>query len=369
MNTQLNNRDYMYKLIEEEALCNENIFIVCSDGLDNILFPEFKKQKTHRIISCGISEQNQISVSTGLALGGKKVYCVMLSAFMLHRGLDQFKMACYSNANVKFIAFDSGLVEMKAGYSHIAADDFAILKSTPNLKIYSPSTHNEVEKVINKTFNEYGPVYISADRVNYSFKTTETDNNGFTILNEGMTKDCCILVTGASLDILNRLQIKESIFYKLIQKLCRIGVDPTIISVYNIEPFNTDKFIEYAQKYSCIITLECRGAGGLSSIIAEILATRHLENKFLPIYYNSNYDLVAKPGYLIEKHLTSNLLIENICKLLNKKKSIFFKTSGSNSYGLSSVKIKYKILGIPMLKLVRKEGKVKKYLLGCIKTK
>ena len=184
MNTQLNNRDYMYKLIEDKALCDDNIYIVCSDGLDNIIFPKFKKQIPDRIISCGISEQNQISVATGLALGGKRVYCVMLSTFMLHRALDQFKMACYSNANIKFIAFDSGIEEMKAGYSHIAPDDFAILKSTPNLKIYSPSTLNEVEKVVNKTFTENYPVYISADRVDSGLKTTEIDKE--------VIKDCLL---------------------------------------------------------------------------------------------------------------------------------------------------------------------------------
>ena len=369
MNTQLNNRDYMYKLIEDKALCDDNIYIVCSDGLDNIIFPEFKKQIPDRIISCGISEQNQISVATGLALGGKRVYCVMLSTFMLHRALDQFKMACYSNANIKFIAFDSGIEEMKAGYSHIAPDDFAILKSTPNLKIYSPSTLNEVEKVVNKTFTENYPVYISADRVDSGLKTTEIDKEGFTIWNEGMTNDCCIFVTGASAHILNRARNINSIFHKLIQKLCRLGVDPTIVSVYQIEPFTTKQFLDIAKKYSTIITLENRGAGGISSIIAEILATNNLKNKFLPIYYDGNYDIVGSQNYVIEKYLTDNSIIEKICKILNKRKSIFFKTSGSNSYGLNTVKIKYKLLGIPMLKLVRKEGKVKKYILGCIKVK
>ena len=54
----------------------------------------------------------------------------MMTAFLIHRALDQVKMACFSNADINFIGYSTNIIPMEGGYSHISVDDFTKIHQT-----------------------------------------------------------------------------------------------------------------------------------------------------------------------------------------------------------------------------------------------
>lgn len=333
------NQNIIFKKIEAQALKDNNIYIVCGDGLDIAFFPELKKRAPERVIACGISEQNQISVSNGIALGGKKVYCLMMNAFLVHRALDQLKMACYSNADIKFLGFTPGIVPMAGGYSHISIDDFAILKNTPNLEIYEPYTKEEIENVVQKTFQYNTPMYISCvlESIDYLNQRPLRKNVGFSKLISG-SKDLCIISSGDAITYL------FNNYDKIIQKITNKCCLPTCYSVYKINPIDNASMMRILSKYKNIMTFECRGAGGLSQSIAEAIASQNKKVKLLPIYFkNEKYNFVGYGDYAVRKCLKISELDKLVKSYFGIKKFKLFKPKCKQNE--NGIIIKHKFCG------------------------
>ena len=154
---------YLKKILEQD----ENSYVLFADGLEHYILKDYKKTCSKnilkRIINIGISEQNAISMAAGLGLSGKTPYVVMFGPFMVMRAAEQIKLdVCYTNANVKLIATNTGFAgTFGGGYSHCLIEDIAMLSAMPNIQIYSPSPDkNEFEAILNYAHNHKGADYI-----------------------------------------------------------------------------------------------------------------------------------------------------------------------------------------------------------------
>ena len=123
--------DYMDKLAEKDS----DTYFIGIDGYRYYMTSNIQKKFPNRVIGAGISEQNAISMATGLALSGKTVYVFMIAAYATRRALDQFKFACYCGAKIRVITTLSGLSHPFAGFSHTAIDDVTVMKNSPNIEI------------------------------------------------------------------------------------------------------------------------------------------------------------------------------------------------------------------------------------------
>lgn len=333
------NQKILFSKIEEEAIKNENVYVVCGDGLDTIFFPKMVKEAKNRIIACGISEQNQVSIATGIAFQNKKVYCVMMNAFLVHRALDQLKMGCFSNIDINFIGFSSNIIAMEGGYSHISVDDYSILKNTPNLQIYDPYTMDELNEVFELSLNTKTPMYIAcvvySNDANYK-KSIRT--GGFSQLCKG-SKKLCLISSG---DAINSLQVKD-----FIKNLTKKIEAPTIYSAFKIEPFDETTFLTIIKNYKYLITFETRGVGGLSSSISEIITRYNLNIKYYPIYFkNEMFNIVGDYNYAIEQYLITDDIIDKIVKIFKYKKNIVFSKKYKINFNTMNVVVKHKFMGI-----------------------
>ena len=68
-------RDNLIKLIFDKAKKNKNIMLLTAD-LGYSLFDDFANQLPNQFINVGISEQNMIALSAGLAKEKKKNFCL-----------------------------------------------------------------------------------------------------------------------------------------------------------------------------------------------------------------------------------------------------------------------------------------------------
>ena len=328
------------EFIEKVARENEHTYFLYIDGFRYPWLENIEKLYPNRVIPCGISEQLSLSISTSLALSGNKVYVFMIAAYASKRALDQFKFACYCNANITVITTLSGLAVPYAGYSHLAIDDISILRNSPNLSIYSPSSPVEIEVILEHHKNMCGPVYIGIDNRGEYPALFDAVYGKKTLLHLGNSK-VCILYSGFAGSFLS------------LDRFLNVGLNPTIYSIYILEPFNVDEIRELCKKYPILITVEFKGKGCLASSVAEIIATEKFKTQFLPIYLkDEKYDVMGQCDYVAEKYLQLTQLPHKILNLIGYKK-VFVKRYAKFQKN-DCIKIKYKFLGITLLTVLCK---------------
>ena len=148
----------LIKLAEKD----KNIWLLNDDtGFD--LFEDFEKKFSDQYINCGITEQTYMGIAAGLAQSGKKPYVYGIIPFAIMRCYEQLRDdVCYHNANVKIVAVGGYQYYKFLGFTHnIEKDeDIRILKHLPNIKIHTPKTSKEIEKVIHEEYKRKGPAYI-----------------------------------------------------------------------------------------------------------------------------------------------------------------------------------------------------------------
>lgn len=349
---------YLKKILEQD----ENSYVLFADGLEHYILKDYKKTCSKnilkRIINIGISEQNAISMAAGLGLSGKTPYVVMFGPFMVMRAAEQIKLdVCYTNANVKLIATNTGFAgTFGGGYSHCLIEDIAMLSAMPNIQIYSPSPDkNEFEAILNYAHNHKGADYI---RLNCAHAPAEKrlhyniELNKIAKTNEG--KKSAIIATGYGVELAWEYAniIKENLDYT-----------PTIYSAYCLKPFDEKTILEIIEKNIPIITIEEHAQGGLASLVSMVIAKSGKKARFLPIYSKTdNYNLV----------LMNNDACQRTFLDKNNFFSKYFALFETKNYGIKKefefnkkqeFTTSYNAFGIPILtkckRVKHKKGKLK----------
>ncbi len=148
-----------------EELCNiarkdRNVIILTGD-MGAYKLEEFRKEKTGQVINVGIAEQNLINVATGLALGGKKVFCYGIAAFIIQRCYEQIKVnLCDMNLPVTLIGYGAGNYYERDGATHCILFDIDIMRVLPNMRIVTLDDPDSGKKVAQLGYESKTPLYI-----------------------------------------------------------------------------------------------------------------------------------------------------------------------------------------------------------------
>jgi len=262
-------RDVFLEQIYNRMRDDNRLFFLTADFGSPVL-DNLRKDFRERVVNVGIAEQNLINISTGLALEGYIVYAYAIIPFLTMRAYEQIRnnlslLAQIKEMNINLIGVGAGLSYDLSGPSHCALEDICIMRTLPNICIFSPS-----DSVLTKTFINYSienkrPKYMRLDGKPmpdiYKDEKMLGINKGFSKLAEG--KEVCMVSTGfmthTALKVANRL-MKE-------------GVNIGLIDVFMIKPMDESMLFEELSKYSCVVTLEEAfiNKGGLDSLIASIL--------------------------------------------------------------------------------------------------
>lgn len=157
-------RNTCMNLLLNEMNDNENIIVITADLgfglLDNIrdTFPE-------RFHNVGAAEQLMIGAGIGLAEAGKIPVCYSMSSFLLYRPFEFLRN--YVNAEnipVKMIGSGRDKDYAHDGLSHWAHDDEQVLAALPNIKIYKPTSLEELKIMWEEFINSNEPAYLNIMR-------------------------------------------------------------------------------------------------------------------------------------------------------------------------------------------------------------
>ena len=188
--------------LEKQAEKNTSITLVVGD-LGYGVIEAFSNRFPDRFFNSGVAEQNMMGFSAGLASEGQHVFAYSIANFPIFRCAEQIRNdVCYHELNVTVVAVGGGLAYGNLGYSHHAVQDYAFMRSLPNMIIMSPGDPNEVSHCINYICDNPGPSYLrlgKSGEKNYTNSDARTSPGHLNFIVEENNARKAVVVTGSAL--------------------------------------------------------------------------------------------------------------------------------------------------------------------------
>lgn len=288
----------------EIAKERKDIVVLDADVATSTKTSIFKEAFPERFFEMGIAEQNMMGVAAGMASTQKIVpFAVTFAVFATKRVCDQVSISiAYPKLNVKIVGSYGGIPTGKAGATHQAFEDIAIMRVIPNMTVIVPADAVEMKQAVKACVEYNGPVYLRCIRCdtpiifdkNYKFEW----NKGVT-LREG--KDVTIVSTG--------MMTPEALIATNI--LIDQGVDVRLIHLHTIKPIDKDILLKASVETGHIVTVENHSIiGGLGGAVAEVLS----ESEPALIKRIGIEDTFGESGSLKDLFFKYGLTSENIVK-------------------------------------------------------
>lgn len=302
-------REAYGKALSQLTKENKNIIILDADLSKSTKTCDVKASSPESFYNMGIAEANMVGVAAGLASTGKIVFASSFAMFLAGRAFEQIRNSvAYTNLNVKLCATHSGISVGEDGASHQAIEDLALMRSIPNMKVFSPCDEKETEEIIKYVANCDGPCYVRLGRLavdsvnssNYKFEF----GKGVT-LREG--NDCTIITTGSMVQVSLEAQ----------QKLKAEGINVRVINLHTIKPIDTEIILKAAKETGKIVTVEEHNVvGGLGSAVSEVICENH-PSLVKKIGINDIFGQSGKPEELFKEYgLTSDKIVKTIKSII-----------------------------------------------------
>lgn len=280
----------LYKLAKKDSRV---VSLVADNGL--IVYDDFRRDFPERYFNFGIAEGNMVAAAAGMASCNMIPYCYTINAFLAYRSYEFIRDdVCLQNQNVKIVGIGTGLAYSTLGPSHHTTEDIALLRSLPNLTVFSPATRTEVKWMMKESYEINGPVYI---RLGNNMEDYYEGESNFVLGKPAVIQkgtDITIMTTGP---ILNEVM-------KVAKALMQEGIYAEVISVHTLKPFHNEAVAEMAVATGKLVVVEEHTViGGLYAAIAEALTAC---NKMVPILMIGLEDQFAVGYGTLEEVRTAN---------------------------------------------------------------
>ena len=127
---------------------NSDIVVLDADLSKSTMTDYFAKKYPDRFFDVGIAEGNMVGMGAGMALAGKIPFICSFSCFVGGR-FEQIRMSVgYNRANVKIVGTHAGIGIGEDGYSQMAIEDIALMRTLPNMAVIQPADGLETERAV-----------------------------------------------------------------------------------------------------------------------------------------------------------------------------------------------------------------------------
>lgn len=259
----MNVRDAFFGEVEQMVRDGEDIVIVSSD-LGAPSLDVFRRDFPQRFINVGIAEQNLLAVSAGLVLSGKHVIAFGLNPFPVTRAFDQLRdLAGGLGIPLTVAVLNAGTCSAECGYTHMPVEDFALIRTLPNIRYVNPSNTQISRAAARQLVTVDRPMLIRFDK-----QIQDEDNSGgevsfkrgFNVYRQ--SKDYAVITTGIFVSRLSGIEVNingEKHF-------------PSIVDCYSF-PLDEVELLKEIMQYKKVVTLEDHVLpGGLGSMVLEIMS-------------------------------------------------------------------------------------------------
>ena len=243
---------------------DERVCVLTGDLRDSTRTEKFAKEYPERFFECGIAEANMVGVAAGLALSGKVPWACSFSCFVTGRFELIRVSVSYQEANVRLVGTHSGIGVGEDGYSQMAIQDIAAMRSFPNIAVVNPADAVETERAVEYLLEHQGPVFLRLTR--QEVDAVNDDDYRFEFgravqLRDGI--DVALIATGAV--------VPEAV--KAAEQLSERGISARVLNVHTIKPLDDEAILTAAAECGRLVTVEDHGVwGGLGGAVSEVLA-------------------------------------------------------------------------------------------------
>lgn len=255
-------RDAFFDRLYEIAKKDKNTILISADmGAPSL--DRFRGDLASQFINIGIAEENMVTVATGLALSGKKVFIYAIMPFVTSRCYEMLKVdVSLMNIPITAVGVGAGFSYDDSGPTHHSTEDITIMRTLANMTVLSPSDSVMAARCAEISYKISGPSYVRLDREILPLINSKDDDfsDGLTSLKPG--KDITIISTGNMVHI--ALEVSD--------RLADYSINAGVIDLYRLKPVNEKLLLESIQPSKRIVTLEEHLiSGGLGSIVSEVL--------------------------------------------------------------------------------------------------
>ncbi|MDC1280940.1 transketolase [bacterium] len=279
------------------AKTNPRIVFIGSDLGPGVL-DEMKTNMPANFYMEGVSEQHIIGMSAGLAVEGFIPYVNTIATFLTRRCFEQIAMdLCLHNLPVRLIANGGGLVYAPLGPTHLATEDFAILKALPNMTIMAPCDAQEMKELMKCTVDWPHPIYIrlgkGGDKIISNLK------------HEFKIGKAIILKKPEQ-----GLFISTGVMSQLTMQACEIlkgeGIICGVMHMHTIKPLDEASLKIWIPKVKAVVSVEEHfRTGGMGSSILEFLNDK-MHNKLV------NFSRIGIPDQFTQNYGSQKSLLNEV---------------------------------------------------------
>jgi transketolase len=295
------NREAFGRTLVELGRRNPKVVVLDADVCTSTRTCLFRDAFPERFFQMGVAEQNMVSAAAGMStVGGLIPWVSTFAVFASKRALDQVSISvAYPRNNVKINGSYSGIPTGKAGATHQAVEDIAIMRAMPNMTVIVPVDGVEVEQAMYAATDYRGPVYLRTTRhetpVILNPETYRFEWGKSVLLREG--EDVTLIGTG----------VKSVLALHAARELEKEGVNARVLHVHTVKPLDREAVIRAAEETRGLVTMENHSViGGLGGAVAEVLADARpapLKRIGIPDVFGESGDddlIFAKMGLSVE---------------------------------------------------------------------
>jgi transketolase len=222
----------------------------------------------------GISEQHIVGFAAGLAQEGFIPYINTIGTFLTRRSFEQVSIDVgLHRLPVRLLSSGGGMVYAPLGPTHTAVEDFSLMLSVPNMKVFAPADAFEMKNLLLALVNDEDPHYIrfgkgGEDFVTNDFPTFDSQPKVF----GDSSSEVVIFTTGVMLQ--HCLEARSV--------LLKEGISTTVFHFPYLNDLSISKvapFIESARVQICVEEHVPRG-GLFTQLLHEFFSAR-IPSKYL----------------------------------------------------------------------------------------
>lgn len=243
----------------------ENLVVMDADVAPSTQTHFFRDAYPNRFYQIGIAEQNMTGIAAGISTLGYIPFISAFAVFMTQRAGDQIRNSiAHPRANVKINGAYGGLPTGRAGATHSAVEDIAVMRCLPNMTILEPADPRETALCTRLAMEIEGPVYLRTVRCEVPVVFPDTHK---VVLGKAHKirngKDITIISSG--------MMTPKAM--KAADILISMGISVNLIHMATIKPIDREAILEAAETTKTIITVENHSIiGGLGSAVCEVVA-------------------------------------------------------------------------------------------------
>lgn len=226
-----------------------------------------RAEMPERFFMEGVSEQAIIGIAAGLAMDGFIPYINTIATFLTRRCFEQLAVdLCMHHLPVRLIASGGGAVYAPLGPTHMALDDFALLRTLPGMTVVAPCDAPEMGRAMQASLDVPGPLYIRIAKG--GDPVISRPEAGFAIGRAIVLEEPGeVLFVGTGVMTTRALAARDLLRER--------GITAGVVHAHTVAPLDVDGIIAAARDARVIVTVE-EGfrSGGLGSALLEGLADR-----------------------------------------------------------------------------------------------